>query len=175
MPGYGRNDIKNHVSRGSDLMGWDEQWLENYYKKHPKAQIEIKGVDGVKRSFEVSGKDIYESMKKEQTKKSKYSNKKIIVDGIYFDSQLEADYYSELKLRLRAGDIKGFCRQPEFILVEGNETERAITYKADFIVFNLDGTAEVIDTKGYESEQWKRTYKMFRIKYPDLELKIEKR
>jgi hypothetical protein len=107
-------------------------------------------------------------------KKSKYNSKHIRVDGICFDSNKEAEYYNNLKMLMRAGAIKGFCRQPQFILVEGNEQERAITYSADFIVFNNDGTCRVIDTKGYETAEWERTYKMFRIKYPELELTIVK-
>ena len=106
--------------------------------------------------------------------KSKYHSHHIWVDGICFDSQKEANYYCSLKLLMKAGTIKGFCLQPKFVLIEGNETERAIIYSADFIIFELDGTAEIVDTKGYEPEQWKRTYKMFRIRYPDLKLKVVK-
>jgi len=116
----------------------------------------------------------YETTRQKSKKKSKYNNKKAWVDGICFDSNKEADYYSVLKTLHKAGEIKGFCRQPEFVLVEGNSKDRAITYKADFIVFHNDGRAEVIDVKGYESEQWKRTFKQFRLKYPDMELKVIK-
>lgn len=111
---------------------------------------------------------------KEIKKKSKYKSNRTKVDGISFDSQKEANYYSDLKLLLRAGEIKGYCRQPEFVIREGNTAERAITYKADFIIFNNDNTAEVIDIKGYENQTWLRTFKLFRIKYPNLELKIVK-
>jgi hypothetical protein len=104
----------------------------------------------------------------------KYKNKKTWVDGICFDSQKEANYYYQLKFLLRAGKIKGFCLQPKFVLVEGNEKTRAITYSADFIIFNNDGSYRLIDTKGFESEQWKRTFKQFRLKYPELELEIVK-
>lgn len=107
-------------------------------------------------------------------KRPKYNNKKTWIDGICFDSKKEAEYYSILKTLQVAGEIKGFCRQPEFILVEGNAEERAITYKADFIVFHNDGRIEIIDVKGYESDQWKRTYKQFKLKYPNMELKIVK-
>lgn len=107
-------------------------------------------------------------------KPGKYGNNRTRVDGIIFDSKKEADYYGDLKLLLMANEIKGFCRQPEFILLEGSLYDRPITYKADFIIFHNDGTAEVIDVKGFESQQWKRTYKMFRLKYPELELKVVK-
>lgn len=109
-----------------------------------------------------------------QKKRTKYGSKKTWIDGICFDSKMEAKYYNNLKLLYQAGAIKGFCRQPEFVLAEGNEEERAITYRADFIIFHLDGTTEIVDVKGYESAQWKRTYKQFRLKYPELDLKIIK-
>lgn len=107
-------------------------------------------------------------------KKGKYNAKITHIDGICFRSQKEANYYIELKLRLQAGDIKAFCLQPKFVLVEGNEQDQAITYSADFIVFNNDGTADIVDTKGYESAAWERTYKMFRLKYPNIELQVVK-
>ena len=111
----------------------------------------------------------------EPVKKSKYNNRKTIVDGISFDSALEADKYSELKLSLKMGVINGFCRQAEFILQEGFGLTKPITYLADFVVFNLDGTAEVIDTKGFCTETFKIKHKLFKAKFPRMELKLEKK
>jgi len=110
-----------------------------------------------------------------EQKKSKYHNNRVIVDGIRFDSQLEADKYLDLKLQLRMGTIAGYCRQPEFILVEGLGMEKPVTYRADFIVFNLDGTCEIIDTKGMQTEVFRIKHKQFKQKFPRLELKIEGR
>lgn len=107
-------------------------------------------------------------------KKSKYNASKVRVDGILFDSQLEADYYSDLKLQLKMGTIRGFCRQPEFILQEGFGDIRPITYRPDFIVFHNDGSYEIVDTKGFETQEFKRTKKLFRAKFPRLELKVVK-
>ncbi len=106
-------------------------------------------------------------------KKQKYNNNRVRVDGILFDSKLEADKYLDLKLQLKAGTIKGFCRQPEFVLQEGFAATRPITYRPDFIVFHSDGTYEIIDTKGFETQEFKRTRKLFQAKFPRLELKIE--
>ena len=107
-------------------------------------------------------------------KKSKYKNNRVRVDGILFDSQLEADYYSDLKLQLKMGTIRGFCRQPEFVLQEGFGDVRPITYRPDFIVFNFDGTYDIVDTKGFETQEFRRTRKMFAAKFPRLELKVVK-
>ena len=111
---------------------------------------------------------------KKPKKKQKYNNKHTWVDGLCFDSQLEANRYGQLKMLMRAGAIRGFCRQPEFVLIDGNEGQRAITYKADFIVFTFEGSFTIEDTKGYETEQWKRTYKMFKDRYPELEISVLK-
>ena len=91
--------------------------------------------------------------------KSKYKNKHITVDCISFDSQKEADYYCELKLRLAAGEIKGFCRQAQFILA------LYLRYKADFIVFNNDGTSEIIYVKGFKTDVYKAKKKVFEDKF----------
>jgi len=73
-----------------------------------------------------------------------------------------------------AGEIIGLVLQPKFVLQEGTDTEQAITYSADFLIINPDYTCEVVNTKGFESEQWERTYKMFKIKYPKINLKVVK-
>ena len=112
---------------------------------------------------------------KKEKRPSKYRNTRITVDGITFDSQLEADKYSELKLSLRMGVIAGYCRQPEFILLEGLGPTKPETYRADFVVFNLHGTAEIIDTKGTQTEVFRIKHKQFKNKFPRLELKLEGR
>lgn len=126
-------------------MNWSEQDYEDYLHKN--------------------------GVQPEPEKKPKYRNNRVKVDGILFDSQKEADFYSDLKLQLRMGTIRGFCRQPEFILLAGLGAVRPETYRADFIVFNLDGTAEIIDTKGFCTEAFKIKRKQFIDKFPMLELK----
>ena len=91
--------------------------------------------------------------------KNKYNNRKVEIDGIKFDSQKEADYYCELKLRLTAKEIKGFCRQAEFVLAPN------LRYKADFVVFNNDGTSEIIDVKGMRTQVYKDKKKVFEDKF----------
>ena len=74
----------------------------------------------------------YQEYQKNRGKKSKYGAIKTSVDGQTFDSKKEAEFYCELKMRLQAKDIKGFCLQPTFILAPG------LKYKADFIVIDKD-------------------------------------
>jgi len=95
-------------------------------------------------------------------KKSKYNNKKITIDGHVFDSIKESEYYSELKLRLKAKDIFGFCIQPIFILTD------SISYRPDFIVWNIDTSVDIIDikpSKGFKTDVYKMKKKLFEEKF----------
>lgn len=104
--------------------------------------------------------------------KSKYNNRKTILDGITFDSQKEADYYCQLLLRQRAGEIKGFELQPEFILQEGFTHEghkvRPIIYRADFRINYPDGREQVVDVKGKKTKEYQLKKKMLLKKYPGI-------
>lgn len=101
----------------------------------------------------------YKAYNDKSIKKTKYRANKTSVDGHTFDSKKEADYYCNLKMRLQAKDIKGFCLQPTFMLAPG------LKYKADFIVFNNDNTTEVIDVKGYKTKEYIAKKKVFEEKY----------
>lgn len=101
----------------------------------------------------------YKNYTDSKKKKSKYRSNKVSVDGHTFDSQKEADYYCELKLRLQAKEINGFCLQPIFILAP------KLNYKADFVIFNKDGTTDVIDVKGYRTKEYIAKKKVFEDKY----------
>lgn len=111
----------------------------------------------------------------EKKSKTKYCNRRPKVDGILFDSQLEADKYGEFKLQLKTGEIAGFCLQPIFVLQEGFAGTHPITYRADFVIFRVDGTFEILDMKGMETEVFKLKYKQFKAKFPRLRLIVEKR
>lgn len=106
-------------------------------------------------------------------KKSKYGAKKTKIDGICFDSKLEAEYYSMLKLRQKAGEIAGFCRQPRFVVIEGQNGEKGTEYVADFIEFMPDGRYRIVDVKGMKTEVFRLKMKAFRARYPGLEVEIE--
>lgn len=108
----------------------------------------------------------YKEYKEKSKRKSKYGAVKTSIDGHTFDSKKEAEFYQELKIRLQSGDIKGFCLQPTFILAPG------LKYKADFIVFNNDGTTEIIDTKGFKTKEYIAKKKIFEDKY-NLKIKEE--
>ncbi len=104
-------------------------------------------------------------------KRSKYGNKKVVVDGHTFDSKAEAKYYQQLKRLQQANQIESFKLQPRYLLQEGfkknGKTYRAIHYKADFEVHKLDGTVEIIDIKGAITKEFSIKRKLFEMKYID--------
>ena len=106
---------------------------------------------------------------------NKYKNKKTIVDGIKFDSEMESHYYIYLKQLKEIGKVVDFVLQPTYLLQEGfnlnGKRIRAITYKADFKVIYKDGHEEVIDVKGKLTEEFKIKRKMLLYKYRDINFK----
>jgi len=107
---------------------------------------------------------------------SKYRNDKVTVDDITFDSIKEANFYLELKMRVKAKDIKSFELQPKFLLqdsfVKNGEKIRKITYIADFLIYHINGEKTVVDVKGYETQAFKLKRKLFEAKYSDMKLLI---
>jgi len=142
-------------------MRWTEEQYQEFIKK--KKGLPVKP----------------QSKRKRKSKsKSKYNNQKTIVDGIKFDSKKEAEYYCQLKLLKQAGKIKDYRLQPRYELQPAFEKNgkkyRAITYIADFAIINNDGTTEVVDIKGVETQVFKIKKKLFEYMYPDLNLKVVK-
>lgn len=101
---------------------------------------------------------------------SKYRAKKVEMDGIKFDSKLEAKYYLELKTMQENERILFFRIQPRYILQEPFEKNgkkyRKLEYVSDFEIHHVDGSIEVIDVKGFETEAFKIKKKLFENKYP---------
>src|SRR5690554_2149342 len=111
-------------------------------------------------------------------RKSKYNNQKTMVDGIKFDSKKEAEYYCNLKILKQAGKIKDYRLQPKYELQpafkKNGKKYRAITYIADFVITNNDGTTEVVDVKSsktFKTQVYRIKKKMFEYKYPELTIK----
>lgn len=101
-------------------------------------------------------------------KKSKYKNKKTIVNGIEFDSKKEARRYQELLLMQRTGIITDLKRQVPYTLVPAfnlnKKRYRAMSYIADF-VYKENGQEIVEDTKGFRTEVYKIKKKLMAYIY----------
>lgn len=104
----------------------------------------------------------------------KYNNKKVMVDGIKFDSKKEAKRYKELKMLEKAGVISNLQRQVKYVLIpaqyeltdeaytkgkdkgrpkKGRLIERECAYYADF-VYIRNGDTIVEDTKGVKTPEY---------------------
>lgn len=131
---------------------------------------------------------------KRKKSEGKIAHKKTTIDNIKFDSKMEADYYVYLKAEKKAGRVKNFKLQPEFVLqerfviIEGKTISdsnkdfdklrkkhkapihRAIKYISDFLVVYADDSVKTIDVKGLKTADFKIKEKMFNFKYPDMNL-----
>lgn len=114
---------------------------------------------------------------------SKYHNRKIIIDGIEFDSEKEGKRYNELKVLLKAGEISDLRLQVKYELIpaqyemgtriRGNHVstvercvERAVNYVADFVYKDTMTEDTVVeDVKGMKTEVYKLKKKLMRWRY----------
>jgi hypothetical protein len=88
-------------------------------------------------------------------KKSKYNNKKTIVDEQKFDSQHEAARYGELKLLQQADEITALQTQVRFLLEPKSDKNRASYYIADFTYYDLKHKEFVVeDAKGVRTAEY---------------------
>ena len=100
--------------------------------------------------------------------KSIYINKKVIVDGIKFDSKKEARRYQQLLLMQRAGEISDLELQPKFKLIEGvkfSGDKRAkpdIRYFADFAYTDTKTGKRIVEDVKSPVTKEKPSYKMKR-------------
>lgn len=112
-------------------------------------------------------------------KKSKYGNRKVVRDGIKFDSEREARRYGELKFLLKQGRIRDLRLQANFTLVEGYTTVegkriKPMVYRADFtyeratepdIAGVVHWLPEVEDAKGMHTQTYELKKKLLQDKY----------
>ena len=92
-------------------------------------------------------------------KRTKYSNVKVIIDGIKFDSKKEGAHYYKLKALQAAGKITNLTLQPKFdiaasVILDGTK-RRVRYYIADFSYIDDAGKLVVEDVKGYKTELYK--------------------
>lgn len=90
---------------------------------------------------------------------NKFGAIKTEVDGITFASKKEAKRYGELKLLVRAGEIRELSLQPRFPLRVENKL--ICTYVADFTYETKLGETVVEDAKGVRTPVFSLKAKLF--------------
>ncbi len=106
------------------------------------------------------------------TKRRKYGNKKIEIDGYTFDSLAEAKRYEQLRLMEQAGAISALRLQPRYELQRAftdndGVKQRAIVYVADF-EYQENGLRVTEDVKGAITKEYAIKKKLFLYRYFDL-------
>ena len=100
---------------------------------------------------------------------AKYHSKRVIKNGVTFDSVKEYRRFCELSLLEKAGAITDLKRQVEFVLIpaqrepdtigkrggviKGKTIEQKCSYVADF-VYTENGKQVVEDTKGFRTKDY---------------------
>ena len=89
---------------------------------------------------------------------NKYGAKRTEFDGRKYDSKFEAGVAQELDLRLKAGEIRAV--EPQFkveiwVYREDGHKALKVSHKIDFRVANNDGSYELIEAKGVETDDYK--------------------
>lgn len=110
---------------------------------------------------------------------TKYFNKKVVVDGIEFDSKKEGQRYRQLRIMQQRGEIASLRLQVPFELIPNQYEsltvqlktktkqiqkliERKVEYVADFVYTDLRSNETVVeDVKGYKMGG---AYDVFKIK-----------
>lgn len=95
--------------------------------------------------------------KSRDSSRSKYHNVSCEYNGFRYRSKLERNRAVDLDMMLCAGEVLGWTRQVPFYLSNAN-----IKYVADFLVRGIGGKVWIEDTKGYETEKFKQTVKLWR-------------
>lgn len=113
---------------------------------------------------------------KQNNTKSKYSNRKVNIDGITFDSKKEANRYKELKILENLGKISNLELQPVYVLQESfkykGKNIRAIKYIGDFeYVDSKTGNKVLEDTKGFKTKDYLIKVKLLKNKYPNIDFR----
>jgi hypothetical protein len=93
---------------------------------------------------------------------------KLIIDGIPFDSEMEANYYQELLSLQQEGAVLEIECQPKFTL----QDKPKIVYIADFKVTFASGEQVIVDIKGVETSTFSVKKRLFKARFPEYQLQI---
>lgn len=107
---------------------------------------------------------------------SKYHNRRVQIDGLWFDSQAEGRRYAELRLLEKAGAIADLLVHPRYELIpkhtdRAGQTYPAVIYEGDF-QYGENGHLVVEDVKGFRTDAFIIKRKLFTWLYPGIVFRI---
>lgn len=107
-------------------------------------------------------------------KRSKYGNRKTVLDGMVFDSAQESRDWADLSLRQKAGEIRNLRRQVTFECVWNDVP--VCKYIADFAYEELTGEhwrKVVADSKGFSTALFRLKAKILKATH-NIEIRLMK-
>lgn len=114
-------------------------------------------------------------------KTNKYGAKRTEFNGKIYDSKFEAQTAATLELRKRAGDIKDYDIQflvRVWVYREDGQKAFEVKHKVDFRIHRNDGSFELLESKGIETDdyKWRRKFveNVFLPLNPDHEYNVVK-
>lgn len=125
---------------------------------------------------EEPNKQYYHDIEIKEEKPTKFGNKPTWVNDHLFQSKKEAQYYVDLLLQERCGNVREIKLQPRYLIQEAftknGKKYQKIEYVADFeyeekAVRGHHWVERIVDTKGVKTEAFKIKQKMFELRYPD--------
>lgn len=90
----------------------------------------------------------------------KFNAQRTEIDGISFHSKKESNYYQQLLMARKSGDLLFFLRQVPFHLPGGGR------YVCDFQEFWKSGEVRFVDVKGFATVEYKSKKKIVEALYP---------
>lgn len=85
------------------------------------------------------------------------------LDGSYYASMFEASYANELFAKKKLKEIENYESQVSLPLVVNDY--KIGTYIADFIIYHLDGSNEIVETKGFRTPVFNLKWKLVEALY----------
>ncbi|WP_346655757.1 DUF1064 domain-containing protein [Paraburkholderia phenoliruptrix] len=125
-------------------------------------------LDDIDDPFEIKRPSLEDQMTARK-KPSKYGNRKVVVDGITFDSVRESARYTKLAAMRSAGEISDLRIQVPFEIVPaavvGGRKRPARKYIADFVYADAAGNLVVEDVKGMRTAMYSIKRQLVKVLY----------
>lgn len=91
-------------------------------------------------------------------KRNKFNAKRSTYNGRNYHSKMEASYAMELDWRIKAGEVKEWI--PQYKLELYVNGKKICNYYMDFKVIMADGSVELHEVKGFETDLWKMKWRI---------------